>query len=104
MNRGSPPSPLTISTCVCAATACAAPASPTPNVWYFVYQRDVTAGQSFQQLPYPVTTCCTFPGGLLTYGHQYEWKIVANNLAGNSGYTNTVSGRPMPSAPKSKMC
>ncbi len=74
-------------------------ASSTKNVWYLIYQRDVTAGQSWQKLPYPVTTCCTYNGGLLVNGHTYEWKIAATNLSGTSGFSNTVSGRPMPPVP-----
>ncbi|CCH22057.1 fibronectin type III domain-containing protein [Micromonospora lupini] len=75
-------------------------ASSTRNVWYLIYQRDVTAGQSWQKLPYPVTSCCTFTGDYLINGHTYEWKVTATNLSGISGYSNTVSGRPMPPAPK----
>jgi fibronectin type 3 domain-containing protein len=73
-------------------------ASPSSGVGYDVYQRDVTAGQSFRKLPYSVA-CCAFNGGLLTNGHTYEWKVAATNMTGSSGFTNTVSGRPMPPLP-----
>ncbi|SCG14278.1 Fibronectin type III domain-containing protein [Micromonospora echinofusca] len=73
-------------------------ASPSPNVSYDVYQRDVTAGQSWRKLPYAVG-CCSFNGGLLTNGHTYEWKVSATNMTGSSGFSNTVSGRPMPPLP-----
>ncbi|WP_155372813.1 phospholipase A2 [Catellatospora vulcania] len=75
-------------------------ASPSPNVQYWVYQRDVTVGQSWQKLPLPVISCCTFNGGLLTNGHTYEWKLAANNMSGDSGFSNTVSGKPMPPLPQ----
>jgi fibronectin type 3 domain-containing protein len=74
-------------------------ASTTSGVSYDIYQRDATAGQSWQKLPYPVTTCCTFNGNLLTNGHTYEWKITATNIAGSSAASNVVSGRPMPPLP-----
>jgi fibronectin type 3 domain-containing protein len=74
--------------------------SATAEVYYWIYQRDVTAGSGWQRLPYPVTSCCTFNGGLLINGHTYEWKITAANLSGVSGYSNTVSGKPMPPFPQ----
>jgi hypothetical protein len=75
-------------------------ASPTAGVYYWIYQRDVTTGQQWQRLPWPVTSCCTFNGGLLTNAHTYEWRLTAANLSGISGYSNTVSGRPMPPFPQ----
>jgi fibronectin type 3 domain-containing protein len=74
-------------------------ASPTAGVWYWVYQRDVTAGQTtFTQLAYPVTTCCTASLGLLTNGDTYEFKVTA---IGSGGKESTASdlARATPSLP-----
>ncbi|MEU8184231.1 phospholipase A2 [Micromonospora sp. NPDC049047] len=72
-------------------------ASNTGNVWYLIEYRPV--GGSWQRLPYPVTTCCTFTQTLLTNGTTYEFRVRATNLAGESGTTNVASARPMPPFP-----
>lgn len=74
-------------------------ASPTPNAWYWVYQRDATAGQSWVKLSLPITSCCTMTAGYLANGHHYEWKVVANNASGDSGPSNVATARPMPPRP-----
>ncbi|MEV4131875.1 fibronectin type III domain-containing protein [Dactylosporangium sp. NPDC049742] len=69
--------------------------SPTPDVWYWVYQRDVTAGEAtFQQLPIPISTCCTMTAGYLVNGHQYEFKVTSVAAGGESGPTNLVRATP----------
>ncbi|MEU7935696.1 fibronectin type III domain-containing protein [Micromonospora echinofusca] len=65
--------------------------APGANLWFDVYQRDVTDGQSFSKLPYPVTQCCTFSAKMLTHNHAYEFKIVATNAAG-AGPASAVAG------------
>jgi hypothetical protein len=75
-------------------------ASPTPRVWYQVHQRDVTAGQSWQKLPLPVTTCCTMSPGLLVNGHTYEFKVSALTASGASKATPEASARPLPPLPR----
>jgi fibronectin type 3 domain-containing protein len=74
-------------------------ASPTPNVWYVIYVRDATTGQSWQRLPLPVTTCCTMTAGMLTNTHTYQFKVTAMNASGDSAPSNEASARPMPPLP-----
>jgi hypothetical protein len=62
--------------------------------------RDVTAGQGWQELPLPITTCCTFTAAYLANGHTYEFKVAATNLAGYSPASNVVSVRPLPPLPQ----
>ncbi len=73
--------------------------APGPNLWYWIYMRDVTAGQSgFTRLKYPVTTN-SFTVTLLSDGHTYQFYVTAINVAGESGRSNVVSGTPQPGAP-----
>jgi subtilisin family serine protease len=75
-------------------------ASPTPNVWYWVYQRDVTAEETdFTRLPLPLTRCCTMTAGFLANGHQYEFKVTATGPAGDSGDSNLARATPLPPKP-----
>ncbi|WP_172894457.1 phospholipase A2 [Micromonospora purpureochromogenes] len=70
-------------------------ASSTPNVWYLVYQRDVTAGESaFTQLPLPITECCTVKAAYLMNGHRYEFKVTTTSQGGESTATNLVQATP----------
>jgi fibronectin type 3 domain-containing protein len=73
--------------------------SATPNVWYLVWMRNASVGQSWQQLQTPVTTCCTMTAGYLTNGDTYEFKVAATNVSGNSTPTNVASARPLPPFP-----
>lgn len=72
--------------------------SSTPNVYYWIEMR--SAGGSWDRLPYPVATCCSFTVKLLNNGKTYEFRVLANNLAGDSGTTGVVSARPMPPFPQ----
>ena len=75
-------------------------ASSTPNSWYWVYMRDVTAGDEFRKLEYPVTTCCTMTAGQLTNGHTYQFKVTTVGTGGpDSSPSNTVSARPVAPVP-----
>jgi hypothetical protein len=67
--------------------------SPAGPVYYWVYQRDVTAGQGWKKLPLPLTRT-SMTAGLLTNGHGYEFRVVAANLAGTSGPSRTVRVTP----------
>ncbi|MBO4205654.1 fibronectin type III domain-containing protein [Micromonospora echinofusca] len=70
-------------------------ASTTPNVWYDVYQRNVTAGEtSLTKLPLPITTCCTMQAALLTNGDTYEFKVVSTSQGGASTTGPTVQATP----------
>jgi len=73
-------------------------ASPTGGAQYYVWQRDATAGQSWQRLPIPVN-CCSFSPGYLANGHTYEFRITAANASGESTPSNVASARPMPPLP-----
>ena len=75
-------------------------ASSTGGVYYDVYLRDATAGQSWQKVALPVTTCCTMTAGYLTNGHRYEFKVAASNMAGQSGTSNVASATPLPPFPQ----
>ncbi|MEV4663342.1 fibronectin type III domain-containing protein [Micromonospora echinofusca] len=76
-------------------------ASPTSGVWYWVYQRDVTAGQSWRKIATPVSTCCTYLSLYLTNGHTYEYRVAAIGSGGapDSSMSNIASARPMPPFP-----
>jgi fibronectin type 3 domain-containing protein len=72
-----------------------------PNVYYWIYQRDVTAGQGFTKLPYPAGEA-KFTAGGLTHGHIYEFKIAATNLAGDgpaSDVRSATASYALPAAP-----
>ncbi|MDG9674448.1 fibronectin type III domain-containing protein [Micromonospora sp. DH14] len=65
--------------------------APAPNLWYDVYQRDVTAGESqFTKWPLPVSEGTTAIAQYLTNGHVYEFKVAATNTAGPSPATTPV--------------
>ncbi|HEX8867791.1 MAG TPA: fibronectin type III domain-containing protein, partial [Lentzea sp.] len=49
------------------------------GLWYWIYQRDVTAGAAFQRLEYPVTNGTSAQPGLLTNGHVYEFAVSSVN-------------------------
>jgi surface antigen len=70
---------------------------------YIVYQRDVTAGQGFTRLPIAVSGT-SWTANLLDNAHVYEFKLRSQNLNGESGYSSTVSVKPVavpPAAPGS---
>ncbi|MCW3819463.1 fibronectin type III domain-containing protein [Micromonospora sp. DR5-3] len=72
--------------------------SPTPDVWYWVYQRDATENEEWQQLPLPISDCCTMPAQFLTNGHDYEFKVTATR-GSESVASNVVRVKPMPAKP-----
>ena len=75
-------------------------ASTTSGVSYVVFQRDVTKNQSWQQLPLPITSCCTMTAGYLANGDTYQFKLLAANSVGQSSASNVASARPMPPSPQ----
>nr|WP_170067949.1 fibronectin type III domain-containing protein [Lentzea guizhouensis] len=73
-------------------------ASPTADVYYWVYYRNAfgTDGWRKLDLPFSATTATI---GSLTNGQTYEFKIAATNWAGDSRATAVVSSRPLPPVP-----
>lgn len=73
------------------------------DLWYSVYVRDITAGESgFTQLPLPVTSGTTMTAGYLTNGHTYAFEVSALNSAGEgppSGPVQAVPAAPLPATP-----
>src|SRR5207244_872405 len=66
--------------------------APAPNLWYNVYQRDVTAGDTgFTPLPLPVTSGSTLTAGYLTQAHQYQFKVAGMNSAGTGAASAVVT-------------
>ncbi|WP_052684436.1 fibronectin type III domain-containing protein [Lentzea aerocolonigenes] len=71
-----------------------------PGAWYWIYQRDVTAGDTnFTKLEYPITDGTSFTAGLLANGHTYEFKVSAITAGGEGAASAPVSGKPMPPLP-----
>ncbi|MEO3793250.1 phospholipase A2 [Nonomuraea sp. B10E15] len=67
---------------------------------YWVYQRDVTAGEStFVKLAYPAFEPRA-ELGLLTNAHTYEFKVTAENAGGEGKASAVVSAEPMPPLPR----
>ncbi|CAI7980160.1 Fibronectin type III domain protein [Frankia sp. Hr75.2] len=73
--------------------------NPAPNATgYVMYHRDVTTGEGWYRVPYPVTdTCSTVTQ--LTNGHTYEFKIRSSNANGEADYSGTVQARPAGTIP-----
>ena len=75
---------------------------PQPDVWYWVYQRDVTAGEEeFTKLPLPLTECCTMEATFLVHGHTYEFKVSATNRGGEGPASAPASATVFFDAPAS---
>jgi subtilisin family serine protease/fibronectin type 3 domain-containing protein len=54
--------------------------SSGPDIWYWVYSRDVTKNEGFAQSKYPVSDGTTFTAGYLTNGDTYEFYVTAIGL------------------------
>lgn len=65
--------------------------APGPDVYYWIYQRDATAGEAWKKLPFPTDRCCSFTAGLLKHGHRYEFKVAAENNTGMGPVSNVAS-------------
>lgn len=74
--------------------------SADPNASsYWVYQRDVTAGESqFTRLPFPVSGT-SWTGGLLQNGGTYEFKLQSTTAADGAGFSNVVTAHPAGTTP-----
>jgi hypothetical protein len=69
-------------------------ASPTPSVYYWIeYQR---AGGPWQRLQYPFSGCCAFEIRPLDNFVQYNFRVRATNLAGDSAPSNVATATPSP--------
>ncbi|WP_370963754.1 fibronectin type III domain-containing protein [Amycolatopsis sp. cg9] len=65
--------------------------SPAANATgYYVYQRNVTAGEAFKQLPYPVSGASWLANGLVP-GATYEFQLRSLNGYLGGGYSATAS-------------
>jgi fibronectin type 3 domain-containing protein len=71
------------------------------GVLYVVHMRDDTVGSSFQALPYPLSQT-EFVAGQLATGHTYEFYVTADNLAGESPPSNTITVTSYP--PDAHVC
>jgi fibronectin type 3 domain-containing protein len=69
------------------------------EVWYLVYQRNASENQQWQQLPLPITSCCTMTAGYLVNGDDYEFKVTATGFGVESAASNVVGVRPLPPLP-----
>lgn len=65
--------------------------SSGPDIWYWVYSRDRTAGGSFIRSTYPVSNGTTFVAGYLTNEHDYEFRVTAIGTSSESAASNTVA-------------
>ncbi|MFI7545064.1 fibronectin type III domain-containing protein [Actinoplanes sp. NPDC049599] len=71
----------------------------SPDLWYWIYQRDVTAGEAFAPLAYPLTTGTSFTAGSLKYGHQYQFQVSGINSGGEGPRSATASATSKLDAP-----
>ncbi|MBL7513220.1 fibronectin type III domain-containing protein [Frankia nepalensis] len=60
---------------------------------YLLEHRDVTAGEAWATMPYPIDGLCYTVRQLLG-GHTYELRITGSNSAGNGPPSNTVTVTP----------
>ncbi|ONH60749.1 hypothetical protein CcI49_09085 [Frankia sp. CcI49] len=65
---------------------------------YTLFHRDVTAGQGWMRMPFPIEKPC-YPAKELVNGHTYEFRLTGSNRAGESDPSNTVTVEPMAPAP-----
>jgi fibronectin type 3 domain-containing protein len=73
--------------------------APGPNLYYWIYLRDVTAGQSgFTKLKYP-TPNTSITLSLLQDAHSYQVYVTATNVAGEGPRSAVVSATPQPGTP-----
>jgi fibronectin type 3 domain-containing protein/predicted RNA-binding protein with TRAM domain len=74
--------------------------APGPDLWYWIYYRDTTAGETnFTQAQYPITDGTTATLGLLANGHTYEFKVSAVNAGGEGAAGAVVTAKPLPPLP-----
>ncbi|GAA3544140.1 fibronectin type III domain-containing protein [Kribbella ginsengisoli] len=69
-------------------------ASTTPGVWYWVYQRDVTAEETdFVRLSLPISSGTSMTAAYLADGHSYEFAVTAYNDGGESAKVAATAAR-----------
>ena len=73
-------------------------ASPESGVYYFVSLRNVTRGESWSVLPFPVAAP-SLDVLYLVNGDTYEFRVATANGHGHSAQTSPVTVRPMPPVP-----
>jgi len=59
-------------------------ANPGANLWYWLYQRDATAGEQWRRGDYPIDQSHGFTTVPLLNGHAYEFRIAAIGPSGES--------------------
>lgn len=64
---------------------------------YTLYYRDVTAGQGWSRMPYPIVETC-YTAQLLVNEHVHEFRLTGSNSSGESAFSETVEARPVPPA------
>lgn len=73
---------------------------PGAHLWYWLYQRDATAGGPWRRADYPIDD----PGGFTTvpllHGHTYEFRIAAIGPAGESGPSRVARATARYAAPR----
>jgi hypothetical protein len=75
--------------------------APGPDLWYWAYFRDVSAGQgTYTRTRYPVTSGTSLTLSYLTNGDTYAFEVTAINAGGEGAPSNPVSARPMPPLPQ----
>jgi fibronectin type 3 domain-containing protein len=75
-----------------------------PDHWYWIYQRDVTAGETqYTKLPLPISQGSTMTAGFLTNTHTYEFRVSAIGPGGSEGPQSTpvqaTPNVPLPGKP-----
>ncbi|GIH74590.1 hypothetical protein Plo01_10190 [Planobispora longispora] len=65
---------------------------------YYIHTRDVTAGEPFHKLPYPIAGDNWLSGGLIK-GHTYEYRITAAHGTQESAASPIASGVANPQTP-----
>jgi hypothetical protein len=60
---------------------------------YVIYHRDVTAGEAWFRMPYPIVKPC-WTGDQFVNGHTYEFRVHAGNSAGESDSSNIANATP----------
>jgi carbon monoxide dehydrogenase subunit G len=69
---------------------------PAPNAdGYSLLYRDVSAGQDWVRMPYPISGTC-YTSQLMVNNHTYEFKVCGGNLNGEGAFSNVVAVTPKP--------
>ncbi|MEU4620333.1 fibronectin type III domain-containing protein [Actinoplanes sp. NPDC023801] len=76
-------------------------ASSTSGAWYWIWSRNVSAGQSWKKNPTPVNSCCTYVASYLTNKSKYEFRVQAIGTGGapDSGFSNVREATPVAPRP-----